>query len=712
MYCKNCGHDEPEIKINNKFYCSNCGLALEEKLEEDIRPSVKKEEKNIELSSVFSDIGSTLEKNEGGSYRSKDFSILNKPQIKKHLSYEPDKPVQKMIEKELDLKKEGVNTENPSSMKVDLAQPEEEGKKELPILDTSNKDLEEETTIIQDKKTESILGDILSELDIKEEKNISSQKEPGTMRENITKDIEIKEDKQEEKRLLENSIKKVDELGAAKKLIDILQEQEKEKSFENKRVKVHGLGKSLSGLLDILNQPIKSPDPIKHKEEITNEHLEKILHNLQGTKEIGSPLDREEITPPKPEPETIIQSNSDISSPIAITPPHTPPISDYLHEKKPSTKLESVIGFPPKDNEEVKEESEALETQAAEALIPYDKIKEPENITLKEKEEQNEEEKSIKEKKKDFFSQSKGSRKALLDELSKLVEKTQSKIVEKEEPEIIKTAEQITDEFSKLEEVEKKKVPDEILEEEEKIVEEDPHKPLTKEELEKIESEIHALGDKKGHLDHWPEEEVKKPNAHHHVLTDFLKTIVHPEKKHEFKKEKKKKVKEKRREKKRIRKKLKRINKVFLVLTLIFIIFFAFLVSLNFLPDVNQQNSDTTRDNNSLSLDINYPNYVPRDYKKNQEIIINDAVNINYVHMENPDNNFVITEQKNPTDLFLIDYAKKNSKAYVVSKIDFVDYFILDENIITWTNENIWYILKNTGDLNLEELKKISSSIN
>jgi len=292
MYCKNCGHDEPEIKINNRMYCSNCGLSLGKEKEEVEAPSVVKDtKKEDELLNVFSNIGTTLEKKEGGSYRSKDFSILEQPKITKHLSYESQKPVQKMIEEELKLgtvkKKEEPNETKEETVEPNYLNPQETEEKQSDekTQEQIAKDIIAPTQNLENSILNDILSDVESDEPIKKEDH-----------EEIRVFEEEKNTEDTKKNALEASIKKVDELSAAQKLVDILEEEGNRKTVEKKKKKLDGLGRAFSSLIDILNQPVESPKPTK-KDHVTDNHIQEILDSLQKTKEIESPLARTEIEP-------------------------------------------------------------------------------------------------------------------------------------------------------------------------------------------------------------------------------------------------------------------------------------------------------------------------------------------------------------------------------------------------------------------------------
>ncbi|MCL5093959.1 MAG: DUF4367 domain-containing protein [Patescibacteria group bacterium] len=643
MYCNHCGQDEPEIKLNGKDYCSNCGLPLFEKeVAKDLtkESTAPKEEKN-ELSTAFNQMNSILGEKSGGFYRSGDARIIprvvktkkkeeEKVETEEITEVQIEKPIQNQIENDLSLK-EGVEIpeikEEPSINLPPLKPIVEQKKEELQPTDLKAEEIQElvsetspsiKMSVQTEEKTEQFKIDKDLLPTPFEEETEEENLEPEVLE--AAKDALEETEKDQKSQGFSQSVETIDALGDTGRLIDILGDESKENEFLRKKENVRKTGNVFTKLIDILNQPVESPKPVKvppkAKKGSNDNTIEEAIDALNSQKEITSPLDEIEIP-------SVLNEN----------------ITKVLEENKIPK-----ISLKPKSKK-----------------IKSKKIKKEDKIST-------------------------------IEEGTPNIEKL---IFENPEEEQEKN---IGAEINKpLEEYEPQK---EVIASEnikQTVPEEESSKPLSTKELKAIQKEIHALGEKKDH-DKWPEEEVvrfdnseeqeEKPD----FFKDYVSSLLSPEK------EKKKK------RKSNLMQGLKILASFAFSIIIIYGVYYLFTI---------QSKSEKTEVAEEKSqFNAKLPSYLTPGYEKDKVTSSADIYTINYKYLPDSKRQLIIIEQNiRENALILENYSKENSKTYSLNKLKGIDYYILDDKEVTWIKDNVWYIVRRSGELSIEELKKVAESI-
>lgn len=679
MYCRNCGADEPEIKINDKTYCSSCGLPLDAEISKTSEVEDSSKESVTELSHAFSKLGNAIKTEDvGGSYRSKDIKI--NPKSIDSIRTIP-RPVQEATQKELSdqeqtpTKTREVTLENevitpkeenlePISenllpdvnLKEDQARENESVQEEIipepvsaespvfnPPTPKPTTDINELAAEVEDLAKQSLSqekNDLITSLEEKSEEKNDLEVPGETEKKDISLNPKVEvltKDSNEDSKIdskepqLEKAVKKVDELGAASRLIDILEDEVQKEDIEEKKEKNRSLGKSFSKLIDILNQPVSSPQPVKHptKKKIPDP-ISATLESLDSTKEIESPLARPEIEESMENHESETDSN-DIPASIPDTK-----IPEPKEKKISKRKMKKANKFERTDSEK-------------DWPIFTDETQKTSDIKIDEKNAQ--------------------------EPVDRELENIENKMKEK---------------FSQEEEIEEKP-------------------KLTKKELEEIQQEIHALGDKKGHVDHWPEEEVahfdvldSKEQSH---LTGFFKSVYEnkDKPKEELKKENPKK------------KKINNPKKNHLNIVLLFVFLIVILGSAVMYLTFNEKNPALPEEKieQTLPFEPKIPSYIPAQYEMlKPQSSVNDTITITFRHLANSENTVTLQEQTyTGTESDFKEYAEGKSKEFLIENTSGVSYYILDEREIVWLNGEKKYTLLKNGDLDIEDLRRMAESL-
>lgn len=235
--------------------------------------------------------------------------------------------------------------------------------------------------------------------------------------------------------------------------------------------------------------------------------------------------------------------------------------------------------------------------------------------------------------------------------------------------------------------------------------------PIVKdEEPEELPKEIHNLGDKSGHIDHWEEEEVKKLDTSElkegkHPLTNYFENILEKEK---TKGEKTKKSKKNEKNSKKKNHKIAKVTAAFVLSA--FLILAAIALS-------TQKPSQNIREVKSKALgkiDFEFvtPRYLPEGFEESLPIEADtNSLLITYSYIPDKSKKIILKEDsKLPSLEGLENYIKTQGGEYEVFKTrDIGVYYTRDQ--ATFKNDKVWFTIKTNFDIGHDKLKKIAESL-
>lgn len=772
MYCHHCGADEPEIRIGNRTFCSACGLPLEDGKEKGIsdalpeQPEIKKQsELDRAFKSMSGNLGGTGEET---SYKSSDMSMVGVKNEEKSATMpkdlaEPisDQPfVQQQTAADIpidtavavppatnlptdfpivdipEVTEDRVPTEKENAFKKAL---EEQIKEELKTTNPIPKQ-EEQISVKEPETEEKTLKE-----QIKTEPKISKPK-PEPVKKTPTREVgtdekdvntvpedakEIKPSKVVEPAVKENLPKnpskeegEIKSLGAASKLLDILEKNENSRGEKEEKSKLTDTLKGAERLIDILKD-------VPYDKQTKNSDIKKFFdpNPLAKEKEITSPLDTPEINLDKDDFEKEEQS-----------------IAPKINEKKSINNQapEKILGSENIENKFDKAGSE-------EDLPDLTKVLESYNYS-----ENEEDPASVNDVKttadEDTLGKSEEDSKDLTDIFADHKPTDQEAGVEDikepeshdfdpkdikieaenfEEPDVEKPTDNtpeipvdpvdiVTDWKNEDEDFENFQEKGDNGEEEpsntdknELLGDQETNTP-TKEDSGDKEKEIngiHGLGDKKGHIDHWPEEEVVKIDAgdlkeksdREHPLTSYFKEML--EKKEEKKPNKSKKKKDK---KKKNHKSLK--------------IIFAFIISLGIISGgvfavskIPKKDFQTEKDKATQVLNFQFkePGYLPVGYIGSLPILSDSSsIEIPYTHVTDSSKQIRVKESAVflTEDEILKQFVNKNSSDFTTEVLGKTKIYYYGDNAI-FTKDKLVIFINASFKIDKSELKKIAESM-
>lgn len=730
MYCHHCGADEPEIKIGNKLFCSNCGLPLEKAGLNPIAPKtrVDEEEKSDELTRAFSSMSSSFTDEtaeSSSSYKSSDLNLINKFPKKSGL----ESPANKQ-----DLTADIIQQSSPIQS-IPSDEPVVENKMaeatETNIEDVSISNVPLVTSIAEiDSEKNGVEKEPISNIEnssgvIEKEnitdKNSDAEKEPQKIPVRVNTEEpneQVSEKRQENKDGELDDIgvaaKKIEKLGDAKRLLDILEKDTKLNAYEEKKEKTKKTYEGAERLIDILKD--------LPKEEIRENQNEKDLfdklRSTLETKEISSPLDTPEIKLTKDDFEKTKAPKKEIDEkgilPQKIETKSELP-EDSLKEEtlpemiEPGNDIQPVTNLSEETQKEIKSLLDNEDISYAETPI----ISENVNLGSEEIEEEVKPENGLQE--------SVAETETTKDPADIVAEWKN----EEEDPEEIKEGTNIEDgqnqpEVEIADMLKNLETPVDVPEEkdiqnqEEQIVSENSSEDELKNEEDENLDEIHGLGDKTGHIDHWPEEKIsrqekltsgKEGNAL--PLTHYFRKILE-----EVKKDNKEASKEKKKEKRKGRKKK---NKV-LIITFAFVASVIILSAGLFLfSGLKPANTTEIKANTLKKINFEYkePGYIPLGFEETGPFEAEDTsftTTFKYVADKNKNIRIKQSVSSLTETEILNSYVLAKGTEYLTEVNNKIKFFYF-KNEVTFTNGKVWFVINSDFDLDQSELKKIGESL-
>lgn len=717
MYCHHCGADGPEIIIGNRSFCSACGLPLGGKEEQEISeipPAPLEIKKQGELDRAFQTMSGNLSgEGEVTSYKSSDLSMVgsrNKSEdtavpVAEEPSKQPpagqatsnitadnpvlnapviDIPVDTAVTDNIEITKENISTEKEAAFKKAL---EEQIEEELKISAQIPKEIEEiavkvpETDIrpreeLQEAKYDNIKPNL------KPEKNIGNADVRSVEIKSVDPAIptdKIRADKDESLPTVPSEKEsEIKSLGAASKLLDILEKNEKGKEKSDEREKLTDTLKGAERLIDILKD---IPEEKRVKKKDTNNTFE--ANPLANEKEISSPLDTLEIELDKDDFEKEMESDDR-------------DLTEYF--SKENLKKEAKKSLRKKDllEEKLPDLTEILQNHESQDQEIEDKNNlggTPEKIDSKPIDS-----KPIEFDPKDIKIEAEN------------IEEPGNEEPTNSAPEIpVDPVDIVTDwenEEGDFGEESENDQDSNTNDEQGEDTHEDTLAVDEKKLLEEEIGEIHGLGEKRGHIDHWPDEEVKRIDTEElkdkdeseHPLTSYFKNALGT------KELKQGNIKKKKEKKKRNFKPLKIIFSFLLSLVLIFGIIFT----LSKLPG---KDFETEKQRALQNINFNFlePKYLPIGLTGQLPIQKDSSsISVSYAHVADNSRQIEIKE----SSIFLSEeeilqlYIKKNTTTYTEDILNDSKVYYYSNNAI-FTKDKIIIYVSASYDIDQTELRKI-----